>query len=241
MKPIPLNFRVGGKHTFLLYLIFTAITHKSVGQNLAVSEATNDGSIKKGTTIVGAYFNFSTTNTTTVRVRGLTTESSVVKLGGNVTAGKMISDHWGLLLNVGYQSSNTTTPTVVNGTLYNPINDRSDFIVSPSFRRYKNVSEGIFLFIQTSVMMSVGTLTADEFDKNDKLIRYNFNTTGFGAGISPGMTYFVNKKLSTEIAIGVIGFSVYNGKDSLGNTTQTNSFQSLFYQNSVSLGFVYYL
>jgi hypothetical protein len=240
MKPT-LNFLAGFTFAFLLCLMLTVTPHEATAQNTALSEATNDGSIKKRTTIIGAYFNFSTSNTTTVRVKGLTTTSSVIKLGGNVTAGKMISDHWGMLLNLGYESANITTPVVVNGTLYNPINNRSDFIITPSFRRYKNVSEGIFLFIQTSVMMSIGTLTADEFDKNDQLIRYTFNTTGFGAGISPGITYFMNKKLSTEIAIGVIGFSVYNGKDNLGNTTQTNGFQSLFYQNSVSLGFVYYL
>jgi hypothetical protein len=222
-------------------MLFRISTSLGQSQSTPPVEATNDGSIKNGTTIIGAYFNFSTSKTSTVRVKGLTTESSVDKLGGNVTAGKMVSDHWGLLLNLGYSSANTVTPTVVNGTLYNPVNDRSDFIISPSVRHYRNVAEGIYIFIQGSVTFSKGTLTADEFDKFDQLVRYDYNTTGFGMGISPGVTYFLNKKLSTEIAIGVIGFSVYNGKDSLGNTTQTNGFQALFYQNSVSLGFVYYL
>jgi hypothetical protein len=223
---------------FLLSLLSTGL---ALGQNPPPADADDDRSIKKGTTIIGAYFNFSTSKTTTVRVKGLTTESSVDKLGGNATFGKMVSDHWGLLLNLGFENSNTVTPTVVNGTLYNPINDRNDFIITPSVRHYRNVAEGIYVFIQGSMTFSKGTLTADEFDKFDQLIRYNYNTTGFGMGISPGVTYFLNKKLSTEIAIGVIGFSVYNGKDSLGNTTQTNGFQALFYQNSVSLGFVYYL
>jgi hypothetical protein len=201
----------------------------------------NDGSIKKGTTIVGAYFNFSTLRTSKDKVKGIDTEASTIKLGGNLTAGKMISDHWGMLLNLGYTSTNSLTPTINNGTLYNLLDDRNDFIITPSMRYYKLINEGYYLFVQTSLSMSIGTLTTDEFDKNDNLIRYDYNTTGFGFGISPGLTYFMTKKLSTEIAIGVFGFSVYNGKDNYGNKTSTTNFQSLFYQNSVSLGFVYYL
>jgi hypothetical protein len=229
-----------GTRSCLTGFLFIVIVAGGIAQNSTKSESTNDGSIKKGTTIIGAYFNFSTLKTTDVKAKGLTTETTGNKLGGNVTAGKMVSDHWGLLLNLGYENMSTSVPTFVNGTLYNPINDRSDFIITPSVRHYRNVSEGIFLFIQTAVTFSVGNLTADEFDKNDQLVRYNYNTHGIGVGISPGITYFISKKLSTEIAIGVIGFSVYHGKDNLGNTTQTSSFQSLFYQNSVSLGFVYY-
>ncbi len=203
-------------------------------------EEPNDGVIKKGTYLIGSYFNFTTTSTSKNKVRGIDTETSQIKLGGNFTAGKMLTDHWGFLINLGYVSTDNTTPQIVNGTLYNMEESRADFTIAPSLRYYKLVNEGTYIFIQGTIQASVGTLNSDEFDKNDNVVEYKYKTTGFGVGIGPGITYFMTKKLSTEIAIGVIGYQTLNGKDDLGNKTQTNTFQSLFYQNSVSLGFVYY-
>jgi hypothetical protein len=230
------------RSTFALWLCHFLLisTHFALAQNPNEEKKSDEQSIKKGTKIIGAYLNFSTLNTTTVRAQGATTESAIQRLGGNVSAGKMTSDHWGLLLNLGYTSSNVTTPEAVNGVIYNRTNARRDFVITPSVRNYRYVTDEIYAFVQMSINMSVGSLTFDEFDNNNALVRYNFNTTGFGVGISPGLTYFVNKKLSTEVAIGVIGYSIYNGKDSLGNTTRATNFQSLFYQSSVDLGFVYY-
>jgi hypothetical protein len=222
------------------------IHHLSSLQRVGAQEApANDASIKKGTVIVGSYFNFSAVNASKDRVNGFDTKSSTIKLGGNLTFGKMVSNKWGLLLNAGYTSSSATTPITVgqgnNATVYNLSTFQSDFAIAPSLRYYKFVSEGYYLFVQTSAQFTFGTLSLDDFDKSNVLVHYNFNTHGFGMGISPGLTYFMTKKLSTEIAIGVLGFSSFNGKDDKGNTTQTTVFQSFFYQNSVSLGFVYYL
>jgi len=222
------------------------IRHSLLVPSVSAQEApANDASIKKGTTILGSYFNFSSTNFSKDRVNGFDTQSSTIKLGGNLTFGKMVSNKWGLLLNAGYTSSNSTTPVIVgqgnSATLYNLNSFESDFTLAPSVRYYKFVSEGYYLFVQTAAQFTFGTLALDEFDKSGGLVHYSFNTNGFGMGLSPGLTYFMTKKLSTEIAIGVIGFSTYSGKDDKGNTTQTTVFQSLFYQNSVSLGFVYYL
>jgi len=212
---------------------------------IAQDTPANDGSIKKGTFVLGSYFNFSTVKTTKTRIRGFDAETSTVKLGGNVTVGTLTSNKWALLLNAGYTSTSTSTPQVIGtgnaATLVNLTSFQSDFAIAPSVRYYKFVSEGYYLFIQGATQFTFGTLALDEFDKFDNVVHYDFNTTGFGINLSPGFTAFLTKKLSTEIAIGVLGFSVYNGSDSKGNKTQTTSFQSLFYQNSVSLGFVYYL
>ena len=152
----------------------------------------------------------------------------------------MFSDHWALLLNLGYVSSKNEIPTTLNGTTYNLGDTRNDFVIAPSFRYYQLMSEGTYFFIQGTVYTSVGNLDADEFDKNNLITTYNYDTHGLGFGISPGITYFMTKKLSTEIAIGVLGYSILKGEDKFGNKTETDTFQFLFYQNSVSLGFVYY-
>lgn len=205
----------------------------------------DDRSIKKGTLFIGSFFNFSALNSTRDRVKGFDTETKNIKLGGNLTAGKMLSDHWGLMLNLGYNSTSSTSPQIVglgnNATLYNLNSTQNDFIIVPGIRYYKLVAEDTYLFVQSAAQISFGTLNSDELDKNQNIVNYNFNTNGFGFGISPGISYFMTKKLSSEIAIGVVGFSVYDGKDSLGNKVHVTNVQSLFYQSSVSLGFVLYL
>ena len=200
----------------------------------------NDGIIKKGTWLAGSYFNFSNSTTSKNRVFANDTESSQIKLGGNVTGGKMISDHWAFLLNLGYVSSKSVTPATLNGTTYNLGDERSDLFIAPSFRYYQLMSEGTYFFVQGIVYTSFGTLNVDEFDRNNLVTTYNFNTNGLGFNISPGITYFMTKKLSTEIAIGILGYSILKGSDEFGNKTETDTFQFLFYQNSVSLGFVFY-
>ena len=219
-------------------MVFFFVSGKAVfGQDAQL----NNGVITKGTTLAGSYFNFSTSNTTKTKVKGSVTESSLSKFGANFTVGKMISDNWGFLLNAGFSSMKSSTPDIVNGVLYNLQESRNDYYIAPTFRYYRPISEGYFFFVQTSVLLSLGTLITDEFDKNDNLIRYSYNTHGYGFSISPGFTYFMTKKLATEISIGVLGYSSLNGKDDLGNTTHTSNLQFLFYQNSVSLGFVFYL
>lgn len=205
-----------------------------------LKEEPNNGVIKKGTLYAGAYFSFSTTNSTTTRVKAIDTETSFIRLGGNFTVGKMLSDHWGIHLNVGFSDTRTKIPQVVNTVLYNLEEKQSSFFISPALRHYRLVTEGIYVFFQAYGYLSSGTIVTNEFDKNDNLVTYSYRTNGYGAGISPGFTYFTSKHLSTEISIGVVGFTVLNGKDDLGNTTKTTTIQSLFYQNSVSLGFVYY-
>ena len=191
--------------------------------------------------MIGSYFNFSTSNTTKTKVKGIDTDASQIKLGGNITIGRMLSNHWGLLLNAGFVSTRTSTPQLIKGAFYNLEDFRSDFTLAPSLRYYKIVSDGYYLFIQYAVYASAGTLVNDEVDKDGNVFRYTYKTKGLGMGISPGFAYFMTKKLSTEISIGVLGYSTLNGKDAYGNKTQVKAFQSLFYQNSVSLGFVFYL
>lgn len=58
--------------------------------------------------------------------------------------------------------------------------------------------------------------------------------------ISPDISYFMTDRLSTEISIGILGYSKFSGEDDVGNKTETLTFQSLLYLDPISLGFVYY-
>jgi hypothetical protein len=219
-------------------IFFTFCGTGAMGQAALVD---SEQSIRKGKTFVGTYFNFSIANTTKNKVAGVDTNSDQIKLGGNVTGGKMLSDHWGVLLNLGYTETNTTTPLVVSGVAYNAKDKRSDYTIAAAVRYYKLISEDTYFFLQGGALLSKGTLDTDELDRSSVLQTYSYKTTGYGVGISPGFSYFMTDKLSTEISIGLLGYSVFNGKDEFGNTTQTTTFQSLLYLNSVSLGFVFYL
>src|SRR5579859_2909216 len=142
----------------------------SLAQNEA-AKADDDRPIKKGTFIVGSYFNFSVLNSSKDRVRGFDTETSTIRLGGDVTLGKLFTDHWAYVVNLGYTSTSSSAPQVVgNGpsaVLYNLKSDQNDFKVTPSLRYYKQVGDGYYFFIQTAVQVTFGSLASDELDKND--------------------------------------------------------------------------
>jgi hypothetical protein len=190
--------------------------------------------------LLGSYFSFSASTVEKTRSSGLNTQSDVIAAGINITGGKMISDHWGVLLMAGYRQSSTSTP-INAGTVSTVFEDtREDYIISPAIRYYKLISDATYFFVQGNIFVSRGSSSTDEFDGTQK-VTINLNTQGFGFGISPGFSYFMTDKLSTEISIGILGYSILKGEDDQGNKTEARTFQSLLYLNSVSLGFVYYL
>lgn len=206
----------------------------------AVEEPASDKSVQKGKVLLGTYFDFSFATVNKTRVARLSTESDVVHAGINITGGKMLSDHWGLLLSVGYDHTSTTTP-ISNATTSIVVEEKHVFYsFIPSVRYYTEIGDATYFFLQGGVSISRGTSEADEFD-GTSFVQLNFKTNGFGVGISPGISYFMTNKLSTEIAIGLLGYSIISGEDDKGNKTEARTFQSLLYLNSVSLGFVYYL
>lgn len=205
-----------------------------------LDEPVEELSIRKGKVLLGSYFSFSASTVEKTRASGLNTESDVIAAGINITGGKMISDHWGLLLMAGYRQSSTSTP-ISAGTVSTVFEDtREDYIISPAVRYYKLISDATYFFVQGNIFVSRGSSSTDEFDGTQK-VTINLNTQGFGFGISPGFSYFMTDKLSTEISIGILGYSILKGEDDKGNKTEAKTFQSLLYLNSVSLGFVYYL
>lgn len=197
-------------------------------------------SIRKGRVLLGTYFNFSVATVEKTRTARIDTKSDVLDAGINITVGKMLSDRWGILIIGGYSQSSTTTPLTIGGNSFKLEDSKEDYTIAPAVRYYALISEATYFFIQGTVFLSRGTASTDEFNGTG-IDNLKFKTHGFGVGISPGISYFMTNKLSSEISIGVLGYSIFSGEDDLGNKTEARTFQSLLYLNSVSLGFVYYL
>ncbi len=206
----------------------------------AAAEEPELPSVRKGKLLLGAYFNFSVSTIEKTRVNGINTDTDAISAGMNVTVGKMLSDHWGLLMVAGYRKTSNSTPVTVGNYSATFEDSREDYVIAPSVRYYKLISEATYFFVQGNVYFSKGNMSDDEFDGTSK-VNVKLNTQGYGVGISPGFSYFMTDKLSTEISIGLLGYTILTGDDAKGNKTVTRTFSSLLYLNSVSLGFVYYL
>ncbi len=223
----------------LVFLLVLASVHMANGQE-AKEEASSDQSIRKGKVLLGSYFDFSKSTIDRTRTGRSNSSTDVLSVGINITGGKMLSDHWGLLLIAGYSQASKVTPFTVAGTSFTFEERTEDYSFAPAVRYYKLIGDATYFFLQGGVFVSRGTSQADEFD-GTSIVQLDFKTSGFGAGISPGFSYFMTDKLSTEISIGLLGYSIFTGEDDKGNKTVSKTFQSLLYLNSVSLGFVYYL
>jgi hypothetical protein len=224
------------------YLVFIFLTQSfNVLAQDQKADAGSEESVHKGAILLGSYFNLSLSTVAKTRVNRIDTQSDVTRIGVNITGGTMLSDHWGILFSAGYFESNVATPITFGGQTYLFKDNSLNYIISPSVRYYKLISESTYFFVQGSASITRGTADSDELDNNNNIVQLNFKTRGWGVGISPGFSYFMTKKLSTEISIGILGYSVITGEDDQGNKTETRTFQTLLYLNSVSLGFVFYL
>lgn len=222
----------------LLIFLFTSVLAAD-GQT-SPTDSTSDASIRKGKVLIGTYFDFSLSAVTKTRVNRLDTKSDVLQAGINITGGKMLSDRWGILISVGFNQASTSTPLTIGGNSIVFDEKKQDYTLAPSIRYYKLIGDATYFFLQGTFLFSRGTSEVDEFDGTN-VVQLNFKTQGYGVGISPGLSFFMTDKLSTEIAIGLLGYGVISGEDDKGNKTEAKIFQSLLYLNSVSLGFVYYL
>ena len=211
------------------------------GHCVFAQSSPQDEYIKKGTNLLGAFFNFSqSSDNTNISGTNLSLKTISNTTGGNLTYGKMTSHRWGLLLNMGYSGSFASVPTSSAGQIYNLETTRNELVISPSLRHYTFASQGNYFFISFSCQYRNGVLDTQQLDKNNNINNVNYNTNGFGAAISPGFTSFFSKKIAAEISIGALGFLNVSGKDAKGSTVQINTNQFLFYQNSVNLGLFCY-
>ena len=104
------DFRVGLKALSSAVCISLLMQPLALMGQAVTEETQSDESIHKGSTLLGSYFNFSFATVDKTRINRIDTKSDVMRIGFNVTTGKMLSEHWGVLVSVGYLKSSTTTP-----------------------------------------------------------------------------------------------------------------------------------
>jgi hypothetical protein len=223
----------------LRYIIFGlfAIICFSTAKAQDAGEVAEEPSIAKGKVLLGSYFNFSFSTIDKVRP-SRNTSSDVVDIGINITTGKMLSDHWGVILVGGYAKTSSLTPIPTTSIIFEEVSE--SYSLAAGVRYYALISDATYFFVQGGLRYSRGNTSADEFN-GTAIENIKLKTHGFAVGISPGISYFMTNKLSTEISIGLLGYTVVKGEDENGNSTEVRSFQSLLYLNSISLGFVFYL
>ncbi len=222
-------------HLALLFAMAVDLPLRAQGS----AEAVEEKSVKKGKVLLGTYFSFSSATIERTRAIRPYTETDALGTGINITVGKMLSDHWGLSLIAGYDRESKTTPSPVGSLVFKQINE--SYSIAPAVRYYAEIGDATWFFVQGGFFVSRGKSSEDEPDGSGGIVTVNLETKGFGVGLAPGISYFMTRKLSTEISIGVLGYSIISGEDDSGNKTVYKTFESLLYLNSVSLGFVYYL
>jgi mannose-6-phosphate isomerase-like protein (cupin superfamily) len=222
----------------LLLIVLASLS--SMPLNAQDTTATETLSIRKGKILLGTYFEFQAGTVEKTRVNRPGTSSDLLSASINITVGKMLSDKWGILLLAGYSQTNVTTPIPGSPTGANFATYAESYSIAPAVRYYAPISEEVWFFLQGAAFISRGKSSEDEIAPGG-ITTIKLNTRGWGFGISPGISYFLTDKLSSELSIGLLGYSVLSGDDGLGNETTARTFQSLLYLNSVSLGFVYYL
>ena len=237
-------------YAFSMFLFSSGISiaqlpYNKSSQKTIEQDEPNDGVIKKGTKIVGTFFNFGNTYNTTNLINNVKTGTQSLTLGGNVTGGYMISNRIAAIINIGVSSVKTTNfdeKTLLSGDAVNQDINKINYTFTGSLRYYKLVSEGNYFFMQLSGQYVFGSETRNETDivKNTQISSYSYNNTGGGLSLNPGFTSFISRKLAAEISIGVLGYTLITGADKRGDVTTNGGFQFLLYQNSVNLGFVYY-
>jgi len=237
-------------YAFLLFLFSAGISIAQLPDNKSSQkpidqDEPNDGVIKKGTRLVGTFFNFGNTYNTTNLINNVKTGTQSLTLGGNVTGGYMVSNHLAVIVNIGVSNVKTTNfdeKTLASGDAVNQDIDKINYTFTGSLRYYKLVSEGNYFFMQLSGQYVFGSETRNETDvvKGNQISAYSYNDVGGGVSLNPGFTSFISRKLAAEISIGVLGYNLVTGTDKRGDATTNGGFQFLLYQNSVNLGFVYY-
>ncbi len=222
-------------------LLITWASLSSISLNAQDTTATEKLSIRKGKVLLGTYFEFQAGTVEKTRVNRPGTNTDVLSASINITAGKMLSDKWGILLLAGYSQTDIATPIPGSPTGANLATYAESYSIAPAVRYYAPISEEVWFFMQGAAFISRGKSSEDEIVPGSGITTVKLNTRGWGFGISPGISYFLTDKLSSEISIGLLGYSELSGNDGNGNETTARTFQSLLYLNSVSLGFVYYL
>ena len=168
--------------------------------------------IEQGRIMLGGSLGFSSSTSETDA--GGTTADGPESSGFEIMpyGGYFITDNIAVGLGVGYSSSTTDDQTTET--------EMSAFNVEPFARYYMNMGDRFYMFAHLGIPFESGTsetttggVTADGPE-----------TTSFGVGITPGLSYFVSDNVVIEAAFGFLGYtSDVSELDAGGVTTETTS------------------
>jgi Outer membrane protein beta-barrel domain len=146
------------------------------------------------------------------------------------SAGFLLSDNISLGVTVGFRSDDYYRLGQLTGTEFKQ--EISEFNYGVFARFYKNPTDNFYLFLQPSISLTSGKKLDFEGD--------TYDTNGFKASITAGMTYFISPKFAVELSAGNIGYTSTT-YDNAGTETKDTFFSAYLDFSDVGFGLSYFI
>lgn len=225
--------------------------------------ATNTyGQLIKGTFMPGLSINYNYSKNDRQDVTNDAYTNSTIKrnnIYSNINLGYFVKDNLAMGILTGYQRTtyNNNNFSSNNSNTYNSTSNSNQiinyFFIGIFARYYKMINNSKFgIFIQANSQYQNGNETTTNNNtttnytstsQTSELTSQKSNT--FSVGISPGIVYFINKKIGIETRFGNIGYGISNTKP-LSNSKRSISehnegFDANFSSSTLQLGVNFYL
>jgi hypothetical protein len=196
------------------------------------------GQINKGVTSSGGGINFYSRNIDRADGNAKQTNFSFAP---NISY--FLAKNLSLGIEVGYSYENSSNSSISPGPYIESTS--KSFSVGPFIRYYKMLNEHVSLFGQASFTVGFPRNEVSNFQSGGFMSTNNYRTIQLVAGLQPGITFFITKRLALEGSYGFIGYRRQQQKSETGiPTTVTDnsesSFELSFNPSSLGLGLQYY-
>lgn len=189
-----------------------------ISYNLLAQSDTSYSPTAKGRKMISCKFSVS--NRTYSRIdstRSSKTSDPTINIGlefGYFVAKNLVV---GISSSVSYFENNELysylNPNNINSPYINKFNRKSlNFGLGMFGNYYIDISKRIKIFVEANASLSLGTTTNKSTINQQNKPTISENITAISASISPGIAFFISKKVAFEINIGNLFFSSSNGK-----------------------------
>lgn len=175
------------------------------------SQSTVEG-FSKGSLFAGGQVSFSSEKFDENEARGFSF---------NPRIGYFLSNNLAVGVNVGFATSKEEQGVVI----------KSDFS-STSFGVF-----GRYYFTPANKFSVFGNLGANYSTTTNKTLNPDLKINGFGVSLSPGINYFISKKIAIETSIGLLSYST--SKPDIDGAESTNSFDFNLGLDNLSFGLIF--
>jgi len=209
------------------------------------------GQVKKGALLLGptlSYLQLKTVNTSAQNSNISNTTKTMI-FGSEVRAGYFLTDKIAVGIIGGYSDSKMVVtnknPNLIVGESFTKINLVSAGLFARSYKMFNENKLGFFGELKSVYKAGASNsgnksqqIGAPLFTNQSKA-----NVTNFSVGISPGLVYFLVKKLAIEASFGSLSFNTKTTQNYYAGekTTKTKDSNFSIAFNSVSLGIMFYL